>query len=206
MSHLPLSPCTQLMRRWRRRHVRKNNRRSAYSIQVTGIVLTKNLWSIPVLSQRQWQWQMANASVNVHEALKIAETIQVVITWWPLRSPEKIKTMDSIKCGPAIGDKMLYDMTSLSSRLITVGQHRQVNHPLTMNYALFLHQSLMTMEIWGLWQNPLSSLNWNLIPAAPNIMIVGGQQFILSYCLVMCWVSPTIWRTYTVSMHNNTPN
>ena len=37
----------------------------------------------------------------------------------------KVKTMEFIKCGVAIGDKTLYDMASLLCRLITVGQHRQ---------------------------------------------------------------------------------
>ena len=63
-----------------------------------------------------------------------------------------LKVLESIKCGVTIGDKTLYDMASLFCRLITVGQHRQVELQtlfdyLTMNCALFLHQSLMNMDV-----------------------------------------------------------
>ena len=101
---------------------------------------------------------MANASVSVHEALKIGESM---LLDFMLSIPDSLyvplknsKTMESIKRGVAFGDKTFYDMASLPSRLITVRQHGQVElqtvidyDSLTMNCALFLHQSLMTMGV-----------------------------------------------------------
>ena len=72
--------------------------------------------------------KVANASVNFQETLKIGESMLLDFRsslHGSFRAPlkRKVKTMESIKCGIAIGDKTLYDMASLFCRLITVGQH-----------------------------------------------------------------------------------
>ena len=78
--------------------------------------------------------QMANASVNVQEALKIDESMFLDFrSSLPdgFHDPIKLKltTMESIKCGVAIGGKTLCgNWHHYFSRLITVGQHRQVEH------------------------------------------------------------------------------
>ena len=52
------------------------------------------------------------------------------VVWRVYRSPGKIK------CGVAISDKTLYDTSSLSRRLITVGQHQQVELQTPCDYEL----------------------------------------------------------------------
>ena len=71
--------------------------------------------------------KVANA-VNVQETLKMGESM--LLDFRPslpggIHAPlkRKVKTMESIKCGVAIGDKTLYDMASLFCCLTTVGQH-----------------------------------------------------------------------------------
>ena len=94
----------------------------------------------------------ANASVNVQETRKMGESMLLDFRsslpggfHAPLK--RKVKTMESIKCGVAIGDKRLYDLASLFCRLNTVGQHRQVELQTLFDYELCAVQSLMNMYV-----------------------------------------------------------
>ena len=85
--------------------------------------------------------KVANASLNVQETLKIGESMLLDFRSslsGGFHAPliRKVKTMDSIKCGVATDDKTLYDMPSLLCRLITVGQHRQVELQTLLDYEL----------------------------------------------------------------------
>ena len=84
---------------------------------------------------------VVNASVNVQETFKMGESMRLDYRsslpggfHAPLK--RKGKAMESIKCQIAIGDKTLYDMASLFCRVITVGQHRQVDLQTLFDYAL----------------------------------------------------------------------
>ena len=85
--------------------------------------------------------KVVNTSVNVHEALKMGESMFLDFRssfpggfHAPLRS--KVKSVVSMKCGVPIGDTTLYDMASLLCRLITVGQHWQVDLQTLFDYEL----------------------------------------------------------------------
>ena len=97
----------------------------------------------------------------------------------------KVKTMESIKCGVAIGDKTLYVMASLIRCLIIVGQHRHVERQTLFDYELCAVpavQSLMNMisEDWGQKSTLVSKLKVDeLQPDAPDIAIVDGQQLLI---------------------------
>ena len=91
--------------------------------------------------------------------------------------------MESIKCGVAIGDNTLYDMASLFCRLITVGQHRQVELQALFEYELCAVPASIIDEYGCLRTGTTSSLVSKLIvddiwPDAPHIVIVDGQQLL----------------------------
>ena len=95
--------------------------------------------------------KVANVSVNVQETRKMGESMLLDFRssltggfHAPLK--RKVKTMESIKCGVTIGDKMLYDTASLFCRLITVRQHRQVELQTLVDYELCAVPALIIDE------------------------------------------------------------
>ena len=105
------------------------------------------------------------------------------------------KTVESIKCGVTIGDKTLYDMASLFCRLITVGQHRQVELQTLFDYKLCAVPASMIDEYGCLRTGTKSTLVsklkvGDLQPDAPDIVIVDGQQ-LLYHIVWQCAVSAT---------------
>ena len=80
----------------------------------------------------------------------------------------------------AISDKTLYDMASLSSRLIRVGQHQQVELQTPCDYELCVVPASVIDDygylMTGTQSTLVSKLKMDgLIPAAPNILIFDGQ-------------------------------
>ena len=91
--------------------------------------------------------------------------------------------MESIKCGVTIGDKTLYDMASLFCRLITVGQHRQIELQTLFDYELCAVPASISDEYGclrtGTKSTPFSQKSLkvdDLQPDAPDI--VDGQQLL----------------------------
>ena len=89
--------------------------------------------------------------------------------------------MESIKCG--IGDKTLYKKASLFCRLITVGQHRQVELQTVFDYELCAVPASIIDEYGCLRTGTKSTLVSklkvdHLQPDAPVIVIVDGQQLL----------------------------
>ena len=76
---------------------------------------------------------MYSADDEMKEEKRKEEGEKRRILWLP-RFPEKKR-------------QILYDMASLFCRLITVGQHRQVELQTLFDYELFLHQSLTNMDV-----------------------------------------------------------
>ena len=132
--------------------------------------------------------KVANASVNVQETLKMGQSMLLDFRSSlpggfhdPLK--RKVKTMESIKCGVAIGDKKLYDMASLFCRLITVGQHWQVELQTLFDYELCAVHASIIDEYGCLRTGTKSTLVSklkvdDLHPDAPDIVIVDGQQLL----------------------------
>ena len=114
---------------------------------------------------------MANASVNVQDVFKT-----------PLK--RKVKTIESIKCGVAIGDKTLYDMASLFCLLITIGPHRQVELQTLLDFELCAVSAAIIGEYGCLRTGTKSSTLVSklkvdeLQSAAPDIVIVDSQQLL----------------------------
>ena len=175
------------MRRLEKRSVRRKWRRGAYSTEMTGVVFTKSWWSIPILPKRQVQvfitslmakWRMRlSTSRKPSSQGEPAPRLQDVSTWWLPRSSEtKSQTMESIKCGIAIGDKTLYGMTTLFCVLITVGQHRKVELQTLLDYIV---PASIIGEYGCLRKGGKSTLVsklkvYRLQPDSPDIMIVDG--------------------------------
>ena len=95
----------------------------------------------------------------------------------------KAKTMESIKCGVTIGDNTLYDMASLFCRLITVGQHQQVELQTLFEYELCAVPTSIIDENGclriGTQSTLVSKLKVDdLQPDALDIVIVDGQQLL----------------------------
>ena len=131
---------------------------------------------------------VVNASVNVQEILKMGESMLLDFRsslpggfHAPLK--REVKTMESIKYGVAISDKTLYDMASLFCRLITVGQHRQVELQTLFDYELCAVPASIIDEYGCLRTGTKSTLVCklkvdDLQPDAPDSVIVDGQQLL----------------------------
>ena len=132
--------------------------------------------------------KVMNTSDNVQETLKMGESMLIDFRsslpggfHTPLK--RKVKTMESIKCQVAIGDKTLYDMASLFCLLITVGQHRQVELQILFDYELCAVPASIIGEYGCLRTGTKSTLVSklkvdDLQPHAPDIVIVDGQQLL----------------------------
>jgi len=89
--------------------------------------------------------------------------------------------MESIKCGVTYW--MLYDMASLFCRLITTGQHRQVELQTLFDYELCAVPASIIDEYGCLRTGTKSTLFSklkvdDLQPDAPDIVIGDGQQLL----------------------------
>ena len=131
-----------------------------------------------------------NASVNVQEILTMGESMLL-----DFRSPlpggfhaplkREVKTMESIKYGVAIGDKTLYDMASLFCRLITVGQHRQVELQTLFDYELCAVPASIIDEYGCLKTGTKSTLVSKRCSRHSHLR---WPPTAISHCLAMCWV------------------
>jgi len=137
---------------------------------------------------------MENASVNVQEVFKT-----------PMK--RKVKTMESIKCGVAIGDKTPYDMASLFSRVITTGKHRKVELQILFDYVLWAVPASIIGEYGCLRTGTKSTLVSKLKvdalqSAAPDIVIVDSQQLLYHYCVATFWVCFRSRQQYEGHIHS----
>ena len=132
--------------------------------------------------------KVANASVNVQEALKLGESM---LLDFRLSLPDdfhvplkrKVKTMKSIKCGVAISVKTFYDMASLLCLLITVGQYRQVELQTLIDYEQCAVPASIIGEYGYLRRATKSTFVSKLEvdrlqPDSPDIVIVDGQRLL----------------------------
>ena len=136
-----------------RNHVYKELKKHSHPLKLT----SSSLYNII-------NGKVSNASVNAQEALKMGESMLLDFRsslrfHAPLK--RKVRTMESIKCGVAIGDKTLYDMASLFCRLITAWQHRQVEFQTVFDYELCAVPASIIDEYGRprTGTNPFSSLN-----------------------------------------------
>ena len=132
--------------------------------------------------------KVANASVNVQETLKMGESMLLDFRsslpggfHAPLK--RKFKTMECIKCGVAIGDKTLYDMASLFCRLITVGQHWQVELQTLFDYELCAVPASIIDEYGCLRTGTKSTLVSKLPPTDANL----SYHILRAHYQVMLW-------------------
>ena len=92
--------------------------------------------------------------------------------------------MESIKRGEAIGDKTLYDMASVFCHLIMVGQHRKVKLKKSFDFDYELCIVPASINAYGYLRTGTTSTLISklkvddLIPTAPNIVIIDGQQLL----------------------------
>ena len=99
----------------------------------------------------------------------------------------KVKTMESLKCGIAIGVETLYGMASLFCLLITVKQHRQVEHQTVFEYELCALLASIIGEYGCLRTGTRPTLVFQLKvdhpqPDSPDIVIVDGEQLLYQNC------------------------
>ena len=139
--------------------------------------------------------KVVNASVNVQETVQIGESMFLDSTsslpggfHAPLK--RKVKTMESIKCGVAIGDKTFYDMASLSCVLITVGQHRQAELQTLFDYELCAVPASIIDECGCLRTGTKSTL-------FSKLKVDEGRR--------SCWSSCNAWSWHTLCTTDQLP-
>ena len=103
-----------------------------------------------------------------------------------------VTSMRSLPCGVAMGDKKLYDMASPFCRLITVGQHRQIELQTLFDYELCAVPASIIDEYGclrtGTKSTPVSKLKVDdLQPDAPDRVIVVGQQLLYHIVWPCAW-------------------
>lgn len=75
--------------------------------------------------------KFANSEVNVQHTVQIGREWQCFRSTIPdgfhSKISHQVRTMECVKCGITVGDKSVYDMGAICSRLLVVGQQRDVS-------------------------------------------------------------------------------
>lgn len=132
--------------------------------------------------------QVANEQINVADSVLIGEHmmgefVKSLPDGFHNSIPGKIKTMEAMKKGVQVGEKMTYDMEALFSRLLIVGQTRNISLSSVFEYELCGVPSSILDEFGLLRKGNKANLVKKIAISSTNVtgpdeVIVDGGQLL----------------------------
>ena len=135
-------------------------------------------------------------AVNVADAVSIGDKMLSVFrkslpSGFHAKMSSPVKTMEYLKRGVKVGEKTVFDAESIFLRILMVGQQRHLQLAPIFSYQLCAVPPSLVDEFGCLRRGnkaaPMNRLGIKLTrPRSPDIVIVDGQQLLLS-CYVALW-------------------